>query len=319
MSTQKSEPIAVVGSACCFPGGADSPAALWNLLKSPRNVAKDIPDDRFHVDAFYHPDGAHHGSSNVRQAYLVDRDIRLFDSSFFNISPNEADSMDPQHRLLLETVFEALESGGHQIESLRGSDTSVYTGTMNVDYHDTWNRDPDTTPRYLATGVNRAIISNRVSYFFDWHGPSMTIDTACSSSLVAVHQAVQSLRSGESQMSLACGTQVILNPEAFIMESKLKMLSPTSRSRMWDADADGYARGEGIAAVVLKRLSDAIADGDHIECLIRETGCNQDGFSNGITVPSTDAQASLIRATYAKAGLNPEENAADRPQYFEVT
>ncbi|RYP81860.1 hypothetical protein DL769_001820 [Monosporascus sp. CRB-8-3] len=226
--------------------------------------------------------------------------------------------MDPQQRLLLETVYEALEAGGHTVEGLRGSDTAVYTGTMGVDYNDTGVRDLNTVPTYFATGVNRAIISNRVSYFFDWHGPSMTIDTACSSSLVAVHQGVKTLRSGESRVALACGTQVILNPEMYVIESKLKMLSPTGRSRMWDADADGYARGEGVAVIVLKRLSDAVADGDHIECIIRETGSNQDGHSNGITVPSTEAQAALIRRTYATAGLDPENNPHDRPQFFEA-
>lgn len=318
MSFEAPEPIAIVGSACRFPGGSSSPAALWKLLQSPRDVATDIPADRFALEGYYHPNGTHHGTTNVRQSYLLQEDLRLFDASFFSISPNEADSMDPQHRLLLETVYEALESGGHRIESLRGSDTAVYTGTMCVDYNDVVLRDLDTIPTYFATGANRAIISNRVSYFFDWHGPSMTIDTACSSSLVAVHQGIKSLRNKESKVVLACGTQIILNPETYVMESKLGMLSPTSRSRMWDADADGYARGEGVAAVVLKRLSDAIADGDHIESIIRETGSNQDGHSNGITVPSTEAQASLIRQTYRRAGLDPEQNPNDRPQYFEA-
>lgn len=146
----------------------------------------------------------------------------------------------------------------------------------------------------------------------------MTIDTACSSSMIAVHQGVQALRNGESRVAVACGTQVILGHEMYIVESKLKMLSPTGRSRMWDAEADGYARGEGVAAIVLKRLSHAIADGDHIECLIRETGANQDGFSNGITVPNTEAQTALIRQTYARAGLDIEKNPNDRPQFFEA-
>ncbi|PSR77536.1 hypothetical protein BD289DRAFT_494214 [Coniella lustricola] len=318
MFDQVPEPIAIVGSACRFPGGASSPAALWKLLQTPRDIAIDIPPDRFALESCYRPDGTHHGTTNVRQSYLLQEDLRLFDASFFNISSNEADSMDPQHRLLLETVYEALEFGGHRIEALRGSDTAVYTGTMCVDYNDVVLRDLDTIPTYFATGANRAVISNRVSYFFDWHGPSMTIDTACSSSLVAVHQGIKSLRNGESKVVLACGTQIILNPETYVMESKLGMLSPTSRSRMWDADADGYARGEGVAAVVLKRLSDAIADGNHIESIIRETGSNQDGHSNGITVPSTEAQASLIRQTYRRAGLDPERDPNDRPQYFEA-
>lgn len=212
MGFQLSEPIAIVGSGCRFPGGASSPSALWKLLKTPLDVAQDITQDRFDTTGFYHPDGSHHGTTNVRQSYLLQEDVRVFDAAFFNISPNEADSIDPQQRLLLETVYEAMESGGHTIETLRGSDTAVYVGTMGVDYNDTLLRDIDTIPTYFATGTNRAIISNRVSYFFDWHGPSMTIDTACSSSLIAVHQGMQALRTGESRVVMACGTQVILGP-----------------------------------------------------------------------------------------------------------
>ncbi|KAL8820238.1 MAG: hypothetical protein Q9223_001502 [Gallowayella weberi] len=311
------EPIAIVGSGCRFPGGATSPSKLWDLVQKPRDVSKDITHDRVVSQNVYHPVGTHHGTTNVQQAYLLQEDIRVFDAAFFNISPTEADSMDAQQRLLLETVYEALEAGGHTIDALRGSDTAVYVGTMNADYNDTLVRDLSTASVYFGTGTNRAIISNRVSYFFDWHGPSMTIDTACSSSLIAVHQAVTALRTGESRVALACGTQVILEPEPFIVESNLGMLSPTSRSRMWDAEADGYARGEGTAAIVLKRLSDAIADGDHVECLIRGTGSNQDGYSGGLTVPNSDAQSALIRQTYERAGLD-LENPQHHPQFFEA-
>jgi hybrid polyketide synthase/nonribosomal peptide synthetase ACE1 len=312
------EPVAIVASACRFPGGATSRSSLWDLLKSPKDLASEITNDRFDTSTFYHPDGSHHGTTNVRHAYLLDQDIRVFDAAFFNISPNEADSIDPQQRLLLETVYEAMEAGGLTLEMLRGSDTAVFAGTMTADYNDTLTRDHNSIPTYFATGTNRAIISNRVSYFFDWHGPSMTIDTACSSSLIAVHQGVKSLRTGESRVAVAAGTQVILNPEMFIGESKLKMLSPNGRSRMWDADADGYARGEGVAVVFMKLLKDAIADGDHIEAVVRETGANQDGFSNGLTVPNPEAQADLIRQTYARAGLDFENRSEDRPQYFEA-
>lgn len=305
------EPVAIVGSACRFPGGASSPSALWKLLESPRDVSVEIPADRFDPTTFYHPDGSHHGTTNVRRSYLLEENIREFDAAFFNISPNEAESIDPQQRILLETVYEALEAGGITLDSLRGSDTAVYAGTMTADYVETITQDHNIRPTYSATGTSRAIISNRVSYFFDWHGPSMTIDTACSSSLIAVHQGVKALRTGESQVAVAAGTQVILNPDMYINESKLKMLSPTGQSRMWDADANGYARGEGVAVVVLKLLRDAIADGDHIECIIRETGANQDGFSNGLTVPNTDTQATLIQQTYARAGLDPENDPRD--------
>ncbi|KAF2138629.1 uncharacterized protein K452DRAFT_234185 [Aplosporella prunicola CBS 121167] len=311
------EPIAIIGSGFRFPGGASNPSKLWELLERPRDVLNTIPEERFNPIAFYHPDGLHHGSSNITQSYLLEEDHRHFDSNFFSIKPVEAHSIDPQQRLLLETVYEALESAGTPIERLRGSSTGVYVGLMNEDYNDHVTRDVDNVPQYMATGTARSIISNRVSYFFDWHGPSMTIDTACSSSLVAVHQAVQTLRSGDSRVAIAAGANLILGPEPFIGESKLKMLSPDGRSKMWDVDANGYARGDGIAAVVLKPLSAALKDGDHIECLIRETGVNQDGRTKGITMPSQIAQADLIRSTYAKAGLDPE-NPAERCQYFEA-
>ncbi|KAF3769442.1 hypothetical protein M406DRAFT_20616, partial [Cryphonectria parasitica EP155] len=311
------EPIAVVGSGCRFPGGASSPSSLWKLLEKPRDVSKAIPDERFELKGYYHPKGSHHGTTNVQRAYMLDEDVRRFDGTFFNISPNEADAIDPQQRLLMEVVYEALEAGGHTIEKLRGSDTAVMVGTMSVDYNDILIRDMESMPTYFSTGTSRAILANRISYFFDWHGPSMTIDTACSSSMVALHQSVRALRGGESRVAIAGGTELLLGPEQFVGESKMSLLSPTGRSRMWSADADGYARGDGIAALVLKRLSDAIADGDHIECLIRETGVNQDGKSTGLTVPSTEAQAALIKATYARAGLD-TSNPRDRPQFFEA-
>ncbi|KAF2084690.1 polyketide synthase [Saccharata proteae CBS 121410] len=315
--TPRGEPIAVIGSGCRFPGSSSSPSKLWELLENPRDVLRKIGEERFNPDAFYHPDGLHHGSSNVTSSYLLEEDHRHFDANFFNIKPIEAHAIDPQQRLLLESVYESLESAGLSIEALGGSQTAVYVGLMCGDYSDHIQRDVNTMPTYMATGTARSIMSNRISYFFDWHGPSMTIDTACSSSLVAVHQAVQTLRSGDSRVAIAAGSNLILGPELYIGESKLKMLSPGSRSRMWDIDADGYARGEGVAAIVLKTLSAALEDGDHVECIIRETGVNQDGKTKGITMPSQIAQANLIRSTYQKAGLDPESK-ADRCQYFEA-
>jgi len=269
MASTQFEPIAVVGSGCRFPGNSDSPSALWKLLEKPRDVSKSLSEYRFELNGYYHPKGSHHGTTNVQRAYMLEEDVRAWDATFFNISPNEAESIDPQHRLLMEAVYEALESGGHRVEKMRGSDTSVFVGTMSVDYNDIMMRDIHSTPTYFSTGTSRAIIANRVSYFFDWHGPSMTIDTAFSSSMVALHEGVMSLRSGECRVAVAGGTELLLGPEQFVGESKMSLLSPTGQSRMWDADANGYARGDGIAAVVMKRLSDAIADGDHIECLIR--------------------------------------------------
>lgn len=244
------EPIAVIGSACRFAGGANSPSKLWDLLKEPRDVLREIPESRFSVNGFYHPDGSYHGHGNVRHSYLLDEDPRAFDPQFFGIKPVEARSMDPQQRFLLEVVYESLESAGLTLQGLRGSDTGVYVGLMCTDYEFQAFRDLNTIPTYHATGVGRSIMANRISYFFDWHGPSMTIDTACSSSLYAVHLAAQALRAGDSRAAVACGTNLILGPENYITESKLKMLSPDSRSRMWDEAANGYARGEGVASVV---------------------------------------------------------------------
>ncbi|KAK1676294.1 beta-ketoacyl synthase domain-containing protein [Colletotrichum godetiae] len=317
MASQGNEPIAIVGSGCRFPGGANSPSKLWDLLREPRDVLCEIPPSRFDVRGFHHTDSQFPGHTNVKHSYLLQEDVAKFDAQFFNITAPEAIAMDPQQRLLLETVYEGLEGAGLTIEGLKGSNTGVYVGVMYVDYESLQFRDLQHVPTYLAIGTARSIVSNRISYFFDWHGPSLTVDTACSSSLVAVHQAVQALRSGEVRVALAAGSNLLLGPEPYIHESKLKMLSPDGRSRMWDQGANGYARGDGVAAVVLKTLSAALADGDHIEAIIRETGVNQDGRSRGITMPSAAAQASLIRATYAKAGLNPESD-TDRCQYFEA-
>ncbi|KAL2864256.1 uncharacterized protein BJX67DRAFT_383918 [Aspergillus lucknowensis] len=311
------EPIAIIGSGCRLPGGSSSPSKLWELLRQPRDVLSTISNSRFNPEGFYHPDGLHHGTSNVKQSYLLTEDPFRFDAQFFGIKPVEANSLDPQQRLVLETVYEGLESAGLPISQLQGSDTAVYVGVMGGDYADMLNRDPDSFPTYFATGTARSILSNRVSYFFDWHGPSMTIDTACSSSLVALHLAVRQLRSQESKVAVVAGANLILGPEPYIAESKLKMLSPTGRSQMWDEAANGYARGDGFASVVLKSLSDAVADGDHIECIIRETGINQDGRTKGITMPSSLAQEALIRETYERANLS-LNRASDRPQYFEA-
>ena len=227
------EPIAIVGSSCRFPGDSDSPAKLWYLLKQPRDVQSKIPASRFNPDGFYHPDGSYHGSSNVRHAYLLSQDLRAFDAQFFNVKASEAGAIDPQQRLLLETIYEGMETAGLRLEDLRGSQTSVYVGLMWCDYADTMAKDPDSFPTYVATGTARSIMANRISYFFDWHGECFTVDTACSSSLVAVHQAVQTLRSGRSRLAVAAGSNLCIGPEPFIAESKLKMLSPSGRSRMW--------------------------------------------------------------------------------------
>ncbi|KAI0202910.1 hypothetical protein F4808DRAFT_468089 [Astrocystis sublimbata] len=256
--------------------------------------------------------------SNVEKAYLLEEDYRAFDQDFFGIHAREAEAMDPQQKLLLEVVYESIEASGLSMLDLRGSRTGVFVGQMTDDYRDVIYRDLEHVPRYAITGVSRAVTANRVSYIFDWHGPSENIDTACSSSLVALHHAVQALRSDEASMAIVAGVNLILNPDMFILESKLQMLSSSGNCRMWDQRADGYARGEGVAAVVIKTLRQALADNDHIECVIRETGVNQNGATpGGITVPNADLQTALIKATYAKSGLDPA-NAHQRCQYFEA-
>ncbi|KAI0014647.1 putative polyketide synthase [Xylariomycetidae sp. FL0641] len=319
MPLPMNEPIAIVGNACRFTGSANSSAEFWDLLLQPTDLRREIPSSRFSVKGFYHPDSAYHGHSNVSHAYLLDDDVdpAAFDAEFFGVKPVEAKAMDPQQRLLLEVVYEALESAGLSAVRMKGSDTAVYVGSMTDDYTAMLLRDLQDTPTYTAVGTSRTMLANRVSYVFDWHGASVSLDTACSASLVAVHMAVQTLRARDSRTAIACGTNLILGPENFIIESKLNMLSPDGRSKMWDQGANGYARGEGVAAVVLKTLSAAIQDGDHIECIIRETGLNQDGATAGITMPSAVAQESLIRKTYARAGLDLTVR-TDRPQYFEA-
>ncbi|KAL4985523.1 hypothetical protein BDW68DRAFT_179645 [Aspergillus falconensis] len=319
--TYPNEPIAIIGSGCRFPGNANSPSALWALLKSPIDCLSEIPKDRFNWQGYYYnsQNGPHHGAIKTKHTHFLSSatDITRFDAPFFSIKPADAEAMDSQQRLLLETVYEGLENAGLTIESLRGSDTAVYVGLMNCDYGDLLQDDIDCIPAYAGTGVSRSIHSNRISWFFDWRGPSMTIDTACSSSMMAVHLAVQSLRSGEARVAVACGASVLNGPQNYIVLSQLGMISSDGRGRMWDANANGYSRGEGVASIILKPLSAAIADGDPIDCIIRETGVNHDGHTRRITVPSSEAQADLIRKTYARAGLDVSKRQG-RPQYFEA-
>lgn len=210
------EPIAVIGSGCRFPGGAETPSGLWDVIHHPKDLSTKPPTSRFNIDLFYHPVGTYHGTTDATHSYFLEdtakSNVAQFDAGFFNIQPSEVDAMDPQQRLLMEVIYDGLCVSGQPMEKLRGSNTAVYVGMMCDDYNTISTRDLATLPRYAATGIERGIVANRVSYFFDWHGPSMTIDTACSSSMVALDQAVQSLRSGQSDMAVAAGTSLILSP-----------------------------------------------------------------------------------------------------------
>ena len=230
--------------------------------------------------------------------------MAAFDAAFFNISQAEAQAIDPQQRMMMEVTYEALENAGLPIETIAGTETGCFVGSFTNDYREMLFRDAEAAPRYAGTGAGSELLSNRVSWFFDLRGPSMTLGTACSSSLVAVHQACQSIRNGESTMAIAGGVNIMLNPDMFMMLSNQQFLAPDGLCKSFDEKGDGYSRGEGVAALILKPISDAIRDGDTIRAVIRGTGVNQDGKTKGITVPSAEAQAQLIRTTYASAGLD---------------
>ncbi|KAL5944639.1 hypothetical protein ACKVV1_003447 [Pyricularia oryzae] len=318
------EPIAVIGLANRFPGGADTPARLWSILKDAASagatdLSREPPPGRVSLRKFYHPDGDRHGRTPVGKAYFLSEDLdpALFDASFFGISPLEAEAMDPQQRILLKTVYEASESAGMPLDKLKAANCAVYVGAMTANYAKLPTRDVEDVSTYMASGTSRAILANRISHFFDLRGPSVCLDTACSSSLIALHLACQDLRTGCADMAVVAGSCLILNPDMFISESKLHMLSPTGHCRMWDSSADGYARGEGAAALFLKPLSRALADGDPVHGVIRASGVNSDGRTPGITMPNYRAQARLIKDMYKSAGLDPLKS-EDRCQYFEA-
>ncbi|EZF68845.1 hypothetical protein H105_08627 [Trichophyton soudanense CBS 452.61] len=304
--TPRDDFSAVIGMACRVPG-ASSPSKLWENIMTQRDVQKKMPSDRFNVDAYYHPDGTNKGTTNAKYGYFLDQDLGLFDAGFFHISGKEAEAMDPQQRLLLEVVYEALENAGITLDEIRGTQTSVYCGCFTNDYNSMITKDLEYYPKYTVTGTGDAILSNRISYFYDLHGPSVTIDTACSSSLVALHLGNQSLRSGESDLSIIVGSALHFDSNIFVTMTDLGMLSVDGRCRHGDKAGSGYVRGEGITAVVLKRQSRAEVEGNRIRSIIRASGANHDGKKQGITLPSAQAQAALIERTYKEAGLSPAD------------
>ncbi|KAI0886112.1 ketoacyl-synt-domain-containing protein [Annulohypoxylon maeteangense] len=297
------EPIAVVGLGCRFPGNATSPVALWDMLREGQSAWSEIPQERMNVASYFHPSGNRQGTVPFMSAHFIDEDVRVFDTSFFSIPADEARAIDPQQRILLEVSVEALDSAGVDRDAIRKSDTGVWVGSFVKDYEQIVLRDPDDSPKYGATGNGIAIMSNRISYFLDVNGPSMTIDTGCSASLVCVHNACQSLRNGEIDVGLAGGAGLILTPNTMMPMTALNFLSPDGKCFTFDARANGYGRGEGIGIVVLKRLTDAIRDNDNIRSVIRGSSVNQDGRTPGITLPSSEAQLRNIRSVYKRAGL----------------
>jgi acyl transferase domain-containing protein/acyl carrier protein len=297
--------IAIVGLGCRFPGAPD-PDAFWSLLRSGGDAIREVPADRWEVGAFYDPDPATPGRTTTRFGGFLPR-VDEFDPSFFCISPREASHMDPQQRLLLEVAWEALENAGIAPQSLYGTETGVFVGISTSDYAGLQLSDPALVEAHDGTGSAHSIAANRLSYLLDLRGPSMAVDTACSSSLVAVHLACQSLRTGECRVALAAGVNVVLTPQLTIVFSKAGMMAADGRCKTFDAAADGYVRGEGCGVVVLKRLADALADGDQVLAIVRGSAVNQDGLSNGLTAPNGLAQEAVVRAALARAGVSPHD------------
>ncbi|KAF4450830.1 putative polyketide synthase [Fusarium austroafricanum] len=296
--------IAVVGIGLRFPGEATSPEKLWEILERGESQWSEFPKERLNIDGYYHPGGDRQGSISFRGAHFIKGDFASFDASFFSVPAEDAKAIDPQQRILLEASYEALENAGIRKEDIDGSDAAVYVGSFVKDYEQVCLRDPDWQPQYAATGNGIAIMANRISYFFNLHGPSMTIDTGCSGSLVSVHLAAQSLRAKETSLAIAAGTGMILTPNTMMPMTALNFLSPDGKCFTFDSRANGYGRGEGIGVVILKRLSDAIHDNDTIRAVIRATKVNQDGHTTGITLPSKEAQVANINSVYESAGLD---------------
>jgi acyl transferase domain-containing protein/acyl carrier protein len=300
----RTEPIAVIGLGCRFPGGASSPDEFWRLLRDGVDAISEIPRDRWDIDAYYDPDPDVPGKMSARCGGFVG-DVRPFDAPFFGISSREATSLDPQQRLLLETTWEAFEHAGQAPDRLQGSRTGVFVGICCSDYGQQQIKlgDPAYFDVYFGTGTAPSVAAGRLAYLLGLQGPCMAVDTACSSSLVAIHLACQSLRQGESEMAVAAGVNLLLAPEVNVALSRGHMLSPDGRCKTFDASADGYVRSEGCGVVILKRLSKAIEDGDRVLALVRGSAINQDGRSGGLTVPNGPAQQELIRSALESAGV----------------
>jgi acyl transferase domain-containing protein/acyl carrier protein len=299
------EPIAIVGIGCRFPGAAN-PAAFWRLLQSAGDAIDEVPESRWFLNDYFSADVDAPGKMMTRWGGFLDQ-VDQFDAEFFGISPREAALMDPQQRLLLEVAWEALENGAQGPANWVNGKTGVFIGITGDEYAQRIFRSGDLTllSAWFASGIARSVAGGRISYTLGMEGPNFSIDTACSSSLVAVHNACVYLRTGQCRMALAGGVNVILSPEIGIAFSKAHMMAANGRCKAFDARADGFVRAEGCGLVVLKRLSDALTDGDRILALIRGSAINQDGRSSGLTVPNVNAQESVIREALAPAGVDP--------------
>ncbi|MBZ0256254.1 polyketide synthase, partial [bacterium] len=308
LEQQRNEPIAVIGMACRFPGGADSPGAYWRNLKAGVHSVSEIPSSRWSIDEYYDPDPEAPGKMNTRHGGFIDR-VEEFDAQFFSISPREAITMDPQQRILLETAFQAMQDAGLVRERLSGQQVGVFIGATSNDHSqiNLETGDVSNIDTYHITGNTNNAAAGRIAYVMGLRGPCMAIDTACSSSLTAMHQAVRSLQNQECNAAITGGVNLMLSPVTNLALSKTKVLSPSGYCRAFDDGADGMVRGEGCGVVILKRLSDAQTDGDRILAVVRGSAVNQDGPSSGLTVPNGPAQEALIRSALKHAGLQADD------------
>ncbi|KAH8890390.1 hypothetical protein GQ53DRAFT_721621 [Thozetella sp. PMI_491] len=297
--------IAIVGVSFKLPQGAENESNLWDMLEHRRNAMTEWPKSRISLDSFYDADPSSHNRLHGRGAHFLESDPAAFDAPFFSITAKEAAAMDPQHRMALEASYRAFENGKLSLtESLRGSQTGVFAASMSDDYSRMNAKDIEGVTNLSIAGTALSLLPNRISWYFDLQGPSLHIDTACSGSLVALHMACQSLRTGDATMALVAGANLMLGPEGSLMLSNGNYLSPDSVCYSFDHRANGYARGEGIVAIIIKPVRDAVRDGDMIRAVIRATASNQDGRTPILTQPSADAQEKLIRRAYQKAGLD---------------
>ena len=278
----RSEPLAIIGMGCRFPGRATSPEAFWELLMEGADVITEVPAERWSADEIYAPDFMAPGKANTRWGGFLEH-VDHFDPAFFGISPREAMHMDPQQRILLQVAYEALEDAGQSLDKLEGSSAGVFVGLLShsSDYASMQMHNLNNVDTHTGAGTAHSIIANRLSYLFNWQGPSIALDTACSSSLVAAHLASQSLRNHECNLALVAGVSLLLTPDTTVTFSKLQMMAADGRCKTFDARADGFVRSEGCGVLVLKRLSDAQADGDRILALLQGSAVNQDGRTNG--------------------------------------
>ena len=304
----RKEGIAIIGIGCRFPGNVSDAESFWKLLTDEREAVSEVPTDRWNVERFYDPEPGIAGKTIAKRGGFLDS-IDQFDPQFFGISPREAPYIDPQHRLLLETAWEAIEDAGFILDLEKGTDLAVFAGVSHNDYQVIQGTPWDSTgiSPHSPTGSAHSIAANRISYCFNLRGPSVAMDTACSSALTAVHVACEHIRSGRGDVALAGGVTVMITPGGFIGFSQAGMLSPEGRCAAFDAAANGFVRGEGAGMVLLKRLSAAIADGDPIYAVIIGTAINSDGHTNGISLPSPEAQAQLVRDACADAGIAPSQ------------